>query len=216
MWGTGINPKWQKTIPGNLTIHAVRGLRTLEVLKSKNVVPTEEKETRVSIGDPGTALIHLFPSFQWESNGVPCFVPHHQDQELFEQNQRRSVHLETNIRMISVRDSWRNVVQELSRCSSIASSSLHGLVIADALGIPSRWFQYAGSRTEKTEGWFKYQDYFSTIGRVDAMPLGDIEELLNVENNYWSPPDQSDLSWLIHHIETSFPFDLFEVHNQGT
>lgn len=212
VWGTGINPKWMHLMnrPLNVTIHAVRGLLTLEKIKAKplNLVTDEEVES-VSIGDPGTALIHLFPEIQWKGNGSYCFVPHHQDQEIF-QISLHSSHLKERVRMVSVRDSWPNVIELLSSCSYVASSSLHGLVVSDALGIPNAWFQWSGSQTQKTEGWFKYNDYFTTVERASAQPVHDIDQLVNNEI-YSSPPEKDVLDRIINQIKMSFPYHLFQA-----
>jgi len=44
-------------------------------------------------------------------------------------------------------------------CGLVLSSSLHGLIFAEAFGVPARWLQLRGSA--HSEGWFKYVDYFS-------------------------------------------------------
>lgn len=208
IWGTGINPKWQRVIPTNITYHSVRGLLTVKkLLHSKQL--SEGEAAALAIGDPGTVIIDLFPDqFQWSDSGTPCFVPHHQDEELFLKHQ--SVHPGIkDVRMVSVRDTWENVTKKLSTCSSIASSSLHGLVIADNLGIPNRWFQFPGGKTESTEGFFKYQDYFSSVNRFNASPLGNVSGLKDA-SNYWSPPEPSVLRLRIDAIKTSFPYGLFD------
>mmetsp|Transcript_15269 Transcript_15269/g.26078 ORF Transcript_15269/g.26078 Transcript_15269/m.26078 type:complete len:346 (-) Transcript_15269:187-1224(-) len=215
VWGTGINPTWQKRRkpPAGVIYHAVRGLLTLNELETAKVLNKTEAKS-IGIGDPGTAVIHLFQNFQWKSNGTkqPCFVPHHQDEELFVESRKKYPDIEKYIQMVSVRETWRSVIKRLSNCSSIASSSLHGLVVADSLGIPSRWFQFSQSLTQKTEGFFKYQDYFTTIGRLDASPLMRVDGLLN-KTNYWSPPSSDKLSFRIEEIERSFPYYLFKIVN---
>jgi len=47
-----------------------------------------------------------------------------------------------------------------ARCQRIVSSSLHGLVLADALGIPSMWDPYPTD----TASTFKFRDYASAYG----------------------------------------------------
>lgn len=220
VWGTGINPSvsskinpnWQNEIPSNITYHSVRGRLTIkELLHSKQL--TEDEAAHLPIGDPGTVILDLFPEqFRWESSGTPCFVPHHQDEELFLEDQRMHPAI-GGVRMVSVRDTWENTIQKLSTCSSIASSSLHGLVIADGLGIPSRWFQYPGGNTSRTEGFFKYQDYFSTVNRLNVTSFGDVEGLLNA-SNYWSPPDRNVLRLRIEEIKASFPYGLFDCEDR--
>lgn len=57
------------------------------------------------------------------------------------------------------------IIESLLSCRRIASSSLHGLILADAYGIPSAWLMAeadkGGSRPKGGE--FKYYDYFASI-----------------------------------------------------
>lgn len=54
------------------------------------------------------------------------------------------------------------IVARASRCERIVTSSLHGLILADALGIPSMWDPHPG-----VEGkGFKFRDYASSFGET--------------------------------------------------
>lgn len=50
------------------------------------------------------------------------------------------------------------LIRTAARCQSIVSSSLHGLILADALGIPNMWDPYP------TAPPFKFRDYASAYG----------------------------------------------------
>lgn len=54
------------------------------------------------------------------------------------------------------------VIRLASRCRRIVSSSLHGLVLADALGIPSLWEPHGGVAGEG----YKFRDYASAYGET--------------------------------------------------
>ncbi len=56
-------------------------------------------------------------------------------------------------------DPWR-VVQEIAACDVIFSQSLHGLIVADALGVPNVWI---APSDRMVGGRFKFDDYFSTL-----------------------------------------------------
>lgn len=60
------------------------------------------------------------------------------------------------------------VTREILSCRNIISSSLHGLIVADAYGIPNAWLgtdgRVGGSRPNGGE--FKYIDYFASVDKL--------------------------------------------------
>ena len=54
------------------------------------------------------------------------------------------------------------VVREIGRCRKVVSSSLHGLIVADAFGIPRR--TEVATRMEKEGGMFKFRDHCAAVG----------------------------------------------------
>lgn len=68
-----------------------------------------------------------------------------------------------NPRFIETRtDDLDNFAHEITACKTILSQSLHGLVVADSLGIPNAWLNLGSLHPG---GSFKFFDYFSTVGR---------------------------------------------------
>ena len=57
---------------------------------------------------------------------------------------------------------FEQVISEIASASAIISQSLHGLVMADALGIPNVW---AAPHGKMIGGEFKFMDYYSTAKR---------------------------------------------------
>ncbi|WP_375281618.1 polysaccharide pyruvyl transferase family protein [Pseudooctadecabacter sp.] len=73
------------------------------------------------------------------------------------------------IKLIDVRDEVpMRVVREIASCSHIISQSLHGLVTADAFGIPNTWLDPMGIHGAAT---LKFYDYAAGIGRAMAPPI---------------------------------------------
>ena len=53
----------------------------------------------------------------------------------------------------------KSVIDEITSCMRIVSSSLHGIIVAHAYGIPALWVQ---NNYVDTDG-FKFYDYFSSV-----------------------------------------------------
>ena len=59
--------------------------------------------------------------------------------------------------IIDIEQDYKTFVDQILECDEIISSSLHGIIIAEAYGIKTKWIMYS----DKIEGGeFKYQDYF--------------------------------------------------------
>ncbi len=54
------------------------------------------------------------------------------------------------------------VIREMLSCRRILSSSLHGLIVADAYGIPNAWLASGTPRG----GEFKFHDYFASVRKL--------------------------------------------------
>ena len=58
--------------------------------------------------------------------------------------------------------------EQMMACEAIASSALHGLIFAEALGIPNTWVDFAN---EGATSAFKYHDWFSLAKQPPQHPL---------------------------------------------
>jgi len=56
-----------------------------------------------------------------------------------------------------------DVVRSIGRCQKIVTSSLHGMIVADAFGIPRRYELNPGA-SKYEGGLFKFRDYSQSIG----------------------------------------------------
>ena len=85
------------------------------------------------------------------------------------------------VKIIDVFSPIDQIVSEASMCEGICSSSLHGLILADALKIPSRWVELS----DKVNGkGFKFRDYYSAFGLSIAPNryIGFVDEPFNRPN----------------------------------
>lgn len=109
----------------------------------------------VVLGDPGL----LIPS--WFRQQVATtdlgIVPHWSDKDLW----RRFNHGQ----LIDVTGPPAQVIEQITKCKRIITSSLHGAVIADAFGIPRRLELFPQARREG--GDYKFRDYQSVYSDPD-------------------------------------------------
>lgn len=137
---------------------AVRGPLTRKNLLSLGVDCPEV------YGDPALLLPGIFmPSFK--KNYKLGIVPHYfnQKDECLNKYKDRS-----DIIIINVKDEPKQVVELISQCQYIISSSLHGLIIADAYKIPNLWITF--SKAIGIDN-FKFNDYFLSVGRSCVEPI---------------------------------------------
>lgn len=106
---------------------------------------------RVVLGDPAL----LVPRWvrQPQAKHHLGIVPHWSDTELY----RRFPYG----RFIDPRQPAQRVVEEIASCRAIISSSLHGIIVADAFGIPRQAELFPNALNEG--GDFKYRDYCSVF-----------------------------------------------------
>ena len=120
----------------NLNVCALRGPNSRKFLKNrlhKNDIPE-------IYGDPGLLVKKLHSQSHQnveELNDKTCLVAHKSNLENY-LNKFRNNNLPKFIDyIINPLDKWQKVVNEISSCKIIISSSLHGLIISDAYNVPN-------------------------------------------------------------------------------
>lgn len=158
VWGTGFIDKNRKLKEEPKKITAVRGPLT------RNKVLEQGYSCPQIYGDPSL----LFPRY-YNPNIKKSYrlgiIPHYVD---WKNKLIKKYRNNPNILFINIRGDIFNVVRQVLSCETIASSSLHGLIIADAYKIPSTWLEISNKIIG--EG-FKFKDYFLSVGRKDKEPL---------------------------------------------
>lgn len=120
---------------------------------------------RIKLGDPGLLAATLLKKRE-EKMFVLGVIPHYVDKanaafaNLLHSNKKKCKIID-----VETKDSM-DVIRQIDQCESIISSSLHGLIVADSLGIPNSWMYSPGL----TGGRFKFDDYYSSLGVPNQDP----------------------------------------------
>jgi pyruvyltransferase len=186
VWGSGVNGKVDAQLHRfrSLDVRAVRGPLTRTFLMGRGIAVPE------IYGDPALLLPRLFPGrFAPRAASPYVVVPNLHDMAPAQQAKMRH--------LVSPMTSWNRCVAEILKGELVISSSLHGIIVAEAYGIPARYL-----RLSETENIFKYNDYMQGTGRQAIEPAGSVEEAL--EMGGMSPPvfDPDALM-------AAFPLDLW-------
>ena len=72
------------------------------------------------------------------------------------------------------------VVQKITECEYIASSSLHGIIIAHAYGIPAAHVKFPGTKKIFGDG-IKYSDYYASVGMKNVIQDASKWEQINFQ-----------------------------------
>ncbi|ALN87306.1 polysaccharide pyruvyl transferase family protein [Lysobacter capsici] len=72
------------------------------------------------------------------------------------------------VKVIDIQAGIDQVIADIQDCETCLSSSLHGLIACDSLGVPNRWMQLSDG---VVGAGFKFYDYFSSCGRKRETPF---------------------------------------------
>lgn len=169
IWGAGAieGKKILKEKP--LCVCAVRGILTRNYLLSQGVSCPEV------FGDPALLLPLIYlPNVRKKYKiGV---IPHHSDlnNPIIDKYRNNNFHI---IDLTSY-SNWHDIIDEINSCEAIISSSLHGLIVADAYRVPNLWMTIGGNLIG---GNFKFIDYFSSVNRHDLEPFVISDDMTQVD-----------------------------------
>ena len=93
-----------------------------------------------------------------------------------------------DVKLIGTADyaDWYEFVDEVCSCDAILSSSLHGLIVAEAYGIRNIWVEFSD---EVIGAGFKYRDFFASIGveRGNPVRIDEAFDLEMIDDCEWEP-----------------------------
>lgn len=156
VWGSGILSRDAKfTRPWRVS--AVRGPLSYEAFRRQGY------DCPQVFGDPAILLPLVLP----RTGGAPTYdvgvIPHFFDHAVVS---AQTVAAPGTL-FIDVRYPIEQVVEQICSCRQIVSSSLHGIIVAHAYGVPARWVRWAHDSGDGV----KYLDYFESVGDATRTPL---------------------------------------------
>lgn len=169
VWGAGTLCPTSLLPVNNYKISLLRGPLTKSLISN---------DTNVDYGDPG-----ILASKIWQANPHKKFdwgVIVHFSQEN-KQWVKDLVSNTSNCLLISVKnENMGDLMLQISSCNKIASTSLHGLIVADSYCIPNIWLW---DNNLHRGGQWKFFDYFAGVNRtyVDNINPQKIKSLNNVD-----------------------------------
>lgn len=149
VWGTG-SIEETSVRRSRHKYHALRGPLTARLLS---------EPPAVALGDPGLLAAHLLPERRPHKRFQVGIVPHYKDAASSAISGLGNAFCKVS--WIDVFDPPLDVVKQVSACECVLSSSLHGLVVAEALSIPAWWV--VASDAVRGHGW-KFRDHYAATG----------------------------------------------------
>lgn len=162
VWGTGVSGQDRDLVPPE-KIHSVRGKLTRDFLIKRGIQCPEV------YGDIALLLPHYYQPKDRTKKYKLGIIPHLTDLDspvLAEIQQKYAE--DVLVISLSKYNKWTDVIDKICSCEQIASSSLHGLIVSDAYGIPNCWVEFNG---KVQAGYFKYWDYGSSVNREMIEPF---------------------------------------------
>jgi pyruvyltransferase len=151
IWGSGsFGTERRNNMPKGATYLATRGPLT------RNRIDTAKLRCPRIYGDPALLVPRYYPRTKEPSHELGLIV------RWSETNLREGINVE-GVKLIDfARSDVEAVIDDILSCKRVFSSSLHGLILADAYGIPNAWKVSNSPKGRE----FKFWDYFISVGKL--------------------------------------------------
>jgi hypothetical protein len=186
VWGCGVISKNQSAQKG-ARFFAVRGPLTRQAL-----LRTGHQCPEV-YGDPALLLPKYYQP-KTEKEYEIGIIPHYVDYERVKREVK-----DPSVKVIDLtHPSIEDVTDEIYKCKRIVSSSLHGVIVSQAYGIPAVWVKLSN----KLAGdGVKFADYFLSVG---------VEPYVGNNYTHTSIPSKEDLISLVDGMSTQNKINNFD------
>ena len=223
IWGTGV--AYNGTVAArcrrrnsnkvdNVTIYSSRGPLSASQIQefcsqSKVSNSNTSRSTIEGAGDAGFLVPFLFPELKRDKKLTggekgqkrknKCIVPHKKDE------QHRAWHQqgEQPVEILTVDKSWVNMTLSLQDCDEVVSSSLHGIILSEALGIASRRLRLSGA-----PGDFKFADFYASYRGGEPEKVNSLQFAFS---NILQPLPYPEREAYAKRVLKTFPMHLFQA-----
>jgi pyruvyltransferase len=192
-WGSGYIREDSDPVGENIKCVATRG----HLSASRFSSPPK------ALGDPGLLVPLAFePSKEkkYRLGVVPHYVDVDSDAYVAFLEEHQDVHVINPLWDVS------KVIEEITACEALVSSSLHGLIIADAYDVPNIHMTFSD---KLVGGDYKFDDYYSVFpdGTCNRKPLEEsIDDLASWIIDGYQPIDPDILKGIQQGLIGAFPF----------
>lgn len=165
VWGTGIMQDSGDYAPvkrlREIDIHALRGRITHDILKRLGLLTVSHATV---YGDPGLLYSMLLDEMP-EKKFVLGLIPHYVDREKGHALCNVLKAHGVDVALIDVMNPDPvETLRQISSCETILSSSMHGCIVSDGMGIPNRQLYLSDYGIGKEDSLLKFRDYYSAFG----------------------------------------------------
>jgi hypothetical protein len=222
MWGTGIahaNTLQDRCKPRktrlaqkveNVTVYSSRGPLSAGEVQQHCTYTSINGRTIEGAGDPGFLVPFIFPEYRSKKMKTygekrkrlvgekkTCIVSHKHDEK------KSAWKMVQKFERLSVGKSWINMTLDLQECDAVVSSSLHGIILSEALGIPSRRM-----RVNYKAGDFKFDDFYTSYRGSEPAYLNNLQAAFD---GIVEPLSYQERDAYAKRILKTFPVHLFNV-----
>nr|WP_246522646.1 polysaccharide pyruvyl transferase family protein [Neoroseomonas terrae] len=160
VWGSG-SPRLTDRLSPDATYCAVRGPLTRRLVRDSGGTCPE------IYGDPALLLPRLYHPRVTKRHALGLIRHHVHGEE--------PLSLAPDVAEIDIlrcgAEEIEAFLDEVLACEIIISTSLHGLIVAHAYGIPAVWADFSGATTRIQGNHVKFLDYFASVGITDVAPF---------------------------------------------
>lgn len=195
VWGSGFafEPSLMRgllQLGRKLDIRCVRGPKTKETLQRLGFICPEK------YGDPAVLLPQIYVPTGMLKTEKYIFIPHFQAEE-----EARKQYGDDHIVSMNTND-YKRVIDRIVASDRVISSSLHGIVLAEAYGIPAVYYQDKTSRFA-----YKYEDWYLSTGRSKTNTVHSVEEGMTTRI---IQPDKGTIEHMQKTLLDTFPRDIWD------